>query len=305
MNEGVQAYVEELFLTDELNRLPDEYGGGRIYAGPLIGVARGDDHIFDEFKSAVAPEHLSPAEMWLKSGLPDGENLDARLRIVSIIFPYVREIREAGGRSRGDMPPEIYCVARNFADAFIRGATDKVAGFLQEHGYQATSGIGSRAFQMLSDKESGRIYANWSERHVAFVAGLGTFSLHEALITEAGCNVRIGSVLTDAPLEVTPRASDDPYANCLHFAKGTCGACIARCPAGALTEDGHDKHKCRLYGGKVREEMLGRPLRAILRSKHLKIDKGEKVTYSVGCALCQFDVPCTDKNPMALVAQGS
>ena len=217
----VRAYVEELFRTDELNRLPDEYGGGQIYAKPLIGVARGDDRIFEAFKSAVAPEHLSPAEMWLESGLPDDENLGARLRVLSIIFPYVREIREAGGRNRGDMPPEIYCVARNFADAFIRGAADKVASFLQEQGYQATSGVGSRALQMLSDKESGRIYANWSERHVAFAAGLGTFSLHEALITQAGCNVRIGSVVTDAPLEVTLRASDDPYANCLQFSKGT------------------------------------------------------------------------------------
>ena len=45
--------------------------------------------------------------------------------------------------------------------------------------------------------------------------------------------------------------------------------------------------------------MLGRPLRAMLRPKHLKINSEEKVTYSVGCALCQFGVPCTDKNPMA------
>jgi len=299
MNKQVQVYVEKLFLSDALNRLPEEYGGGSIYAKPLIGVARGDDPIFEVFKRAVAPEHLTPAEMWSGSGFPCEENLGARLRIVSIVFPYVPEIREAGEQNRGDMPPEIYCVARNLADAFIRAVLDRVADFLQEHGHRATSGIESRAFRMLSNEEPRRIYANWSERHVAFAAGLGTFSLHEALITEAGCNVRLGSVVTDAPLGVTSRRSDDPYANCLHFAKGTCGACIEKCPAGAITEDGHDKNTCRLYGAKVREEMLGRPVRSVLRSKHLKINDEDRVTYSVGCALCQFGVPCMARNPMA------
>jgi epoxyqueuosine reductase QueG len=28
---------------------------------------------------------------------------------------------------------------------------------------------------------------------------------------------------------------------------GKCGKCIPRCPAGALSEDGHNKLKCRNY----------------------------------------------------------
>jgi len=47
----------------------------------------------------------------------------------------------------------------------------------------------------------------------AFAAGLGTFSLHEAFISEAGCNIRLASVITDAPLEITPRKGDEPFSS--------------------------------------------------------------------------------------------
>ena len=49
MNEEVQSFLEELFSSNELNRLPEAYGGGRIFDTPLIGVSRGDDHIFNKF----------------------------------------------------------------------------------------------------------------------------------------------------------------------------------------------------------------------------------------------------------------
>ena len=124
-----------------------------------------------------------------------------------------------------------------------------------------------------------------------------TFSLHEGLITETGCNIRLASLITDAPLEITPRLSDEPYSNCLHFAKGACGSCIAKCPAGAITEKGHDKQKCFLYGRKVREEMHSRPLKSILKPHHQTVNGEDRTIYPVGCALRQFGVPCTDENP--------
>ena len=93
MNEQVHAFLRRLFNSSALNRLPESFGGGRFYAEPLIGVARGDDPVFEKFKIVVLPEHLTPAEMWTQSGLPGENNLAARLRIVSIVFPYSSEIR--------------------------------------------------------------------------------------------------------------------------------------------------------------------------------------------------------------------
>ncbi|MBU1864392.1 MAG: hypothetical protein KKH94_12075 [Candidatus Omnitrophica bacterium] len=44
--------------------------------------------------------------------------------------------------------------------------------------------------------------------------------------------------------------------------------------------------------------MQKRPLKALLKPQHRRINGKKRVTYPVGCALCQFGVPCTDKNPM-------
>jgi epoxyqueuosine reductase QueG len=293
---ALEVALERFFAADCRNRLPAEYGG-RVFSAPIVGVARANDPIFERFKSAVAPDHLTPAEMWRESGLPDPAETGTDLRTVSVVFPYAAPIREEGKRNDTNMPPEVYCVARNFADSFIEAALEMMVRFLQERGYRAVACVSSRAFRVLSDKESGELHANWSERHVAFAAGLGTFSLHEALITQAGCNVRIGSVITDAPIEVTPRLSDDPYANCLHFSSGKCGACIPKCPAGAISKAGHDKHKCRAYGRKVNEEIRARGLESTLKPRRLETNGKVRVTYSVGCALCQFGTPCSDRNP--------
>ncbi len=297
MNEQVHQFLIDLFSASELNCLPERFGSGRIFAEPLIGVSQGDDYIFQKFKEVVAPEHLAPAEMWTKSGLPNQDDLAARLRIVSIVFPYVKKIREES-KNVEKMPAEIYCVGRNYANAFMKQVLEQTVDYFQKQGFQALAGMLSPRFQILTRENPLRIYSVWSERHMAFAAGLGTFSLHEGFITEAGCNVRITSVITDAPLEVTPRRSDEPYANCLYYAQGTCRECEARCPADAITEAGHDKYKCYLYGRVIEKEMRDR-LGPILKSHYRKVNGRDTTSYPVGCAFCQFGVPCMDRNPMA------
>jgi epoxyqueuosine reductase QueG len=142
-----------------------------------------------------------------------------------------------------------------------------------------------------------QIYSVWSERHMAFAAGLGTFSLHEGFISQVGCNIRVTSVLTDAPLSVTARKSDDPYANCLFYTTGKCKKCAARCPADAISEQGHDKVKCYLQLKEIEGQMTGR-VKSILKP-HLRVIEGRRETsYPVGCAFCQFDVPCMERNPL-------
>ena len=112
-----------------------------------------------------------------------------------------------------------------------------------------------------------------------------------------GCNIRVTSIITDAPLEVTPRNSDDPYANCLYYANGKCKKCVERCPGDAISEEGHDKLKCYLYGQIIEEEMTNR-LKDLLKP-HLRYINGEEEwSYPVGCAFCQFDVPCMQTNPV-------
>jgi epoxyqueuosine reductase QueG len=119
---------------------------------------------------------------------------------------------------------------------------------------------------------------------VAFVAGLGTFGISGGLITRRGIAHRLGSVVTSLALPPTRRPyGDDPFAWCLRSARGTCGVCIERCPAGSIGPGvrERDKGACAAHAGRV-----GREGRAIY---------GWDGVY--GCGLCQTDVPCESRNP--------
>ena len=74
-----------------------------------------------------------------------------------------------------------------------------------------------------------------------------------------------------------------PYANCLYYVNEKCRVCIQRCPAGAITEAGHDKVKCGQY------------LRDI---GYRDVKEGYDLEKDVfGCGLCQTKVPCEAVNP--------
>ena len=298
MNADLLDFLKNQFEINPLNRLPEEYGGGRIFSDPLIGVARGNDHIFQKFKEVVDQEHMTPLELWVAEGKNKVD--PSELRVVSIVFPYVDEIRKGSKnwtkKGRTLLPAEIYCVGRNYANELKENMCRKVIDYFKEKGYQAVAGMLSEAYSL---RTINRFYSTWSERHAAFATGLGTFSLHEALITEVGCNVRFASVVTNAPLEITPRKSDDPYANCLYYAKGTCRKCEENCPGNAITAEGHDKNQCYYYGRIVARKILYK-IRPILKPHWRRIDFVVKEQEPpVGCGFCQFNVPCMDKNPMA------
>jgi epoxyqueuosine reductase QueG len=95
--------------------------------------------------------------------------------------------------------------------------------------------------------------------------------------------VRVGTIVLRARLDPTPRnyTSHDEY--CSFRTRRLCGACIARCPAGALSPSGHNKRAC--------QEFLDRTL------KHI----GEHYDIGIyGCGLCQTGVPCAAGIPARL-----
>lgn len=55
------------------------------------------------------------------------------------------------------------------------------------------------------DEKSGYV-SRWSERHVAYISGLGTFGLSDALITPLGKAMRCGSVVARVKIQPTARS---------------------------------------------------------------------------------------------------
>ena len=123
--------------------------------------------------------------------------------------------------------------------------------------------------------------SSWSERHAAYASGLGTFGLCDGLITPKGKAIRCGSIVARIQIPETPRPYEDHHAYCLYYAKGICGMCINRCPAGAVAKSGHDKQACMKQ--------------CMTTVQYAEKNLGLK---GYGCGFCQTGVPCESKIPV-------
>ena len=124
--------------------------------------------------------------------------------------------------------------------------------------------------------------SNWSERHTAYIAGMGSFGLSYSFITDKGCAGRFGSVVTDLDLPPSPRTISSLRANCLAEGDGGCGVCISRCPVNAITAEEKDHAACLSF---LRERVV-----PLYQEKYGGI-------RSLCCGKCQTAVPCARTNP--------
>lgn len=275
----LQKAIKDYVAHSEANRLAS-LGGAPIWDEPLIGFAAADDPLFVQYRTAVSPLHLTPREaLGQASGSEAGP-----MSVIAIVLPCTRETR-LSLRQETSVPSLAWNHTRWHGQEFINLLADHIVSLLQGLGHRAVAPERAPFFQ-TKELANGPA-SNWSQRHIAYAAGLGTFSLNDALITPKGIAVRLTSVVCDLELPATPRPYNSHLANCLFYRGGSCRRCIERCPAGAISEQGHDKPKCRAFlfnEQKARLEALGR--------------KGYIGRYP-GCGLCQTKVPCEDRVPPA------
>ncbi|TWH51920.1 (Fe-S)-binding protein [Sporomusa sp. KB1] len=251
------------------------------YDEPLIQYASADDSLFEEYKKLLYPEHLTPKEAF---ELAFGQGTYSGGTVISILLPINEKIR-ISNRPQTEGPSKEWALFNSFGHLFLPKLAEHIETYLNKQGYRTVAPTIAKWFVMKPFGPDLALGSNWSERHIAYAAGLGTFSLNEGFISEKGIAVRLLSVVTG--LKLTPDSrTDRPYnANCLFFSKGTCGVCIKRCPAGALSQEGHDKTKCRSFA--YGDEM-----------KKLAASYGGKPGTSAGCSLCQTNVPCEFRPPI-------
>jgi len=237
---------------------------------PQVGFSSAADPLFEEYKRIIGPFHLLPEEL-----------LSGAATVISWVLPINRTVRESN-RKQTDLPSLEWALTRTHGEVINGDLRRHMAAWLETQGYLAAAPQYSALWKEFGDTPVG-IASSWSERHAAYVAGLGTFSLSDGFITSRGIAHRIGSVITTLPLNPTQRTFKGHHSNCLHYHDGSCGACIARCPVGAITRSGHDKYRCRelVYGTapKKLSEQYGTP--------------------QTGCGLCQTKVPCEAEIPSA------
>ncbi len=219
----------------------------------------------------------------------------SRSSIVAWALPFTAEIRLS---NRGqEWPSELYSVSRNNGGALLHEIGRRLPALLRERGVASVVPSQTPEYDAFRDPER-TFSSTWSERHVAYAADLGRFGLNGSLITAAGTNVRLGSIVTNVPLETGHPERGDHRAPCLESGGRICGLCVERCPILAIGKDGLDKSKCHIRRGAVREKFLD----AYLRTYHLTaspvVKSGRRDPgYSLGCAVCQAGVPCEDRDP--------
>lgn len=87
----------------------------------------------------------------------------------------------------------------------------------------------------------------------------------------------------------TPRPYPDHVHYCLSHMQGSCGVCIDRCPAGAVSGEGHDMTKCFAH--------IYRKAPSVLAERYGLLPSELKVG---SCGLCQTNVPCEARIPVTL-----
>ena len=250
-----------------------------MWERPLIGIAAGDDPYLDFLKEHIGSFHWSPLEAFqLKYSEPV---LNKDLRVVSMAFPQSMEAKESQTKET-IAPSREWLVSRGEWEPLMKEFSGKLVNELERLGIRSVSIDLLPEFSTARSETLG-IASKWSHRHMAYLAGLGTFGLSEGLITEKGKAVRFTSLIIEAPLDTTIRPYDTYNEWCLYYKNGTCGVCIKRCPAHAITAEGHDKDACDAY-----EEYFA--------ENHWPEDL-ERGDYIIGCGLCQTGVPCQNKRP--------
>ena len=272
----IEDEIKAFVRTSPANRMPSD-SDYLMFDEPLVGFADADDPIFTEYKTIIAPTHLTPREALAKAYHKRPKNLPTSLSVISWVLPIAAETRESN-RGQTSEPSRLWSYTRWYGEKFNDALRKHMVEIITGLKYMAVAPSLQSNFKTFTNEKGA--YSNWSERHIAYAAGLGTFSLSDGFITERGIAHRCGSVVTDLMLPVSPRMAKNSYSNCLFYVDGSCNACIARCPVGAITESGHDKIKCWEY--------LGSKLRYLLEKYN---------TGVAGCGLCQTKVPCEFCNP--------
>lgn len=257
------------------------FDGEPAWGTPIVGFAAGDDPLFPFLKEDIGEFYWTPEEIFRMTF--DDQSVSASdLSVVAWVLPQTTATKR-DQRAESKLPSVRWMSSRAYWPELSDEVHGKVVAALDELGLRAVAPEMSSLWQTAESPRYGKA-SMWSQRHTAFVAGLGTFGLSDGLITPVGKAMRAGSVVVEARLRPTPRAYEGHLDWCAYHADGTCGDCIRRCPAGAITERGHNKERCDAYLTRV----VGRFAKEFV---------GERTP---GCGLCQSAVQCESGVPASI-----
>ena len=224
---------------------------------PLIAFANASDPLFLKLKEVISETHALPNQL---------------MKNARTIITYFIPFKESIAQSNRDF--EVSSKEWAYAYVETNNLISEVNKFLRKK--LKSKGFETKIMPATHNFNEKELLSDWSHKHVAYIAGLGSFGLHKMLITEKGCCGRLGSVITSVKIEPTKR-SDNEY--CLYFYNQSCMKCVEKCIFDALSIQNFDRHKC-----------------------YNKCLENAKIYAHLGlvdvCGKCVSVVPCSFRNPV-------
>jgi len=273
--------ITEKVERHPLNAMEYPFAGERIFDAPLVSFVQGNDPIFCELKQIIGLHHLMPAE-WLawqaeNNGLA-GPGADD-ISVVSFVLPITERTRKENAAMK-EWTSERWAQTRLLGEIFSQAMVREIVTHLMSKGVLAVAPDVTPL--MRKQRYSGVGWASpWSHRHIAYAAGLGTFGMHDFLITELGAAHRCGSFIVNLRLQPDRVRPANIHAGCLQYNGVKCLKCASKCPVNAIDERGHDKETCY--------QRVSKSLAYCNKNYHI---------FIYGCGLCSVGVPCAGEIPV-------
>ena len=255
----IRDFVKEYGEKDEIDT---------TWREPLVGFADANSEEIKHIREYTYEDHLMPSDI-----------LENPTVIIAYFIPFTKDI--ADSNVKGEFASERWTVAYQETNEMFNKLNEYIIEKIENMGYKAEvcKEAGNFKREVLKSK--------WSHRHLAKLAGLGTFGINNMLITDEGCCGRYFTIVSNLSVEVDKPLEEEI---CLYKRNKTCGLCVKHCLSGALSLDKFDRFKCYEtcdVNFKKYEELYG----------NKDIEKGKPRGGSEVCGKCVVNLPCSFKRP--------
>lgn len=256
MNTNMQQLIKNYVLEYKVHRRSET-----SWREPIVGFADPRDPMFLELKNIVGAHHALPTDI-----------IHNAKSVIAFFLPFSEEIVESN--LSGAQSSRAWDIANIETNALIEDLNKFLYEKIVNNGFSASLLPATYNY----DKE--KLTSDWSHRSVGYICGIGTFGIHNMLITKSGCCGRFGSIVTDMEFISTPRTGVE---NCLYKYNSSCKKCLDRCVNNAFQLDSQgkvyfDRYKCNKQ---IYERVIP------------KYDIGLGDT----CGKCMVGLPCSQTSP--------